>query len=146
MAAPVRMEGGEPNAKHALRVRVFLAVFLGLQALIPLRYYLGSDTYDERFSWRMFSAVRVQSCQTFATERTDVGERPIDLPRVIHRAWINTLSRNRADTIRAFLRRRCEEEGARSAKIVNRCVEPDGERVPDLVWERDCASREVSEP
>jgi hypothetical protein len=146
MAAPVRMEGGEPDAKQKARVRIFLAVFLGLQALVPLRYYLGDDLYDERFSWRMFSAVRVQSCETYATERVSDGERPIDLNRAIHRAWVTTLSRNRADTIRAFLRRRCDEEGVTSVKVVNRCVEPDGERVPDLVYERDCESGEVTEP
>ncbi|MCS6857609.1 MAG: HTTM domain-containing protein, partial [Sandaracinaceae bacterium] len=38
------------------------SLWVMVHVLIPLRYYLwpGHDRYDERFSWRMFSAVRVE--------------------------------------------------------------------------------------
>ncbi len=138
--------GGEPEPKWKPRVRIFLGVFLVAQVLIPLRYYFGSDPYDERFSWRMFSAVRVHQCRVQATETIGGTPRPIDLNREIHRAWINTLSRNRDAVTEKFLRARCEGEGVTEVVVTNNCVAPDGTRVDPIVWTRDCASGEVSEP
>jgi hypothetical protein len=138
--------GGEPDARWKPRVRIFLGVFLLLQALIPLRYYLGDDPYDERFSWRMFSAVRVHRCRVMAAETIGGAPRQIALSREIHRAWINTLSRNRDAVTRKFLRSRCEGEGVSEVRVTNNCVDPDGNRVDPIVWTLDCASGEMSEP
>ena len=140
------LEPPPPEAQRAW-IRAFFVGFLGLQLLIPATYYASPDPYDERFSWRMFSAVRVMRCQSEATETTADGTtRPIVLRQVIHQAWITNISRNRADVIRAFLERRCTEENVASVRLVNACIDASGERLEPLVWERDCLARETSEP
>ena len=143
---PVPVIGGEPEARQRPRVLIFLAVFLGLQALIPLRYYFGSDPYDERFSWRMFSAVRVHQCRIAATETIDDQRRPIDLNREIHRAWVTTLKRNRGSVVKKFLQARCGGDGVTDVVVTNDCTDPDGTAVDPIVWSRECASGEVTEP
>jgi hypothetical protein len=138
--------GGEPEARWKPRVRIFVALFVILQLLVPLRYYLGDDPYDERFSWRMFSAVRVHRCRVNAAETIGGTPRAIDLNREIHRAWINTLSRNRDAVTRKFLWSRCGGEGVSEVRVINNCVDPDGNSVDPIVWTLDCESGEMSEP
>jgi hypothetical protein len=137
-----------PSGRRRERIRWLVAGLLLLQLLIPLRYYLGDDEYDERFSWRMFSATRVIECRTVVHET--VGDpprpRPLRLMATIHEAWIETLKRNRVEVIRAFLERRCEEDDVGEVVLVNQCVGPAGEAVPLIEWKRDCESDEVSEP
>ncbi|MCA9600519.1 MAG: hypothetical protein R3A78_08735 [Polyangiales bacterium] len=124
----------------------FIAVVLALQVLVPLRYYVGSDPYDERFSWRMFSTVRVARCSSETLETSATGERTVNLSNSIHEAWIANLRRNRDRVARAVLRRRCDAEGVSSVRIHNRCTGPDGEAMPDMEWRRECATGEVRAP
>lgn len=140
--------GDEPRGERRTWVRLFVVGFLLLQALIPLRYYLGDDEYDERFSWRMFSAVRVIRCRPMAQET--VGDppvaRPIPLMRTVHEAWVETLRRNREDVVRAFLARRCREEDVRSVVLVNHCVDAANQPLAPIRWSRECESGEVVAP
>lgn len=150
MGAPEEDEELEkpPEGRRRERIRWLVVGLLLLQLVIPLRYYLGDDSYDERFSWRMFSAVRVIECRTVVHET--VGDpprpRPLRLMATIHEAWIETLKRNREEVIRAFLERRCEEEDVREVVLVNQCVGPAAEPVPLIEWKRDCESGDVTEP
>jgi hypothetical protein len=116
---------------------------LALHAIIPLRYYLGNDAYDERFSWRMFSAVRMQACDLTAFETTDGTTRRVSLMETIHVAWITTLRRNREAVMERYLEWRCEE-GVESARLENRCRTPEGRDVPTVVREIDCASGRIT--
>lgn len=120
-----------------------VAVLL-VQALIPLRYYLGDDAYDERFSWRMFSAVRMQQCDIAASETTHGVTRPVRLIETIHVAWINTLRRNREAVMERYLEWRCEQDGVSRARLENECRTPDGREVPTIVREIECASGEIT--
>lgn len=139
--------GGEPESSKRKLVLAFIALVLGLQVLIPLRYYLGDDAYDERFSWRMFSAVRVHRCQLRPTETAEAGGiRPINLNREIHRAWVTTLQRNRHTVSEKFLASRCAAEGIASVRLENLCVTPNGTRLEPLVWEMACATGAISAP
>ena len=45
-----------PTGRARHFVSGFIALFLLLQLLVPLRYCLGGET-DERFCWCMFSSV-----------------------------------------------------------------------------------------
>lgn len=119
---------------------------LAFQLIVPLTYYLRSDPYDERFAWRMFSAVRLHSCQTTATETVGDVEQSIPLTQVIHRAWVNHLSRNRRDVVHAFLRRRCREEGVTRVKVQNDCTTPDGASLQPQIYELTCEDGELVEP
>lgn len=149
-AAEQRALAPAPEGERKKRVRLGIAAFLVVQLVMPLRYYLGDDEYDERFAWRMFSAIRVVECQTSATEELDREHgdavRPIDLDRVIHPAWINNIRRNRYDVIEAFLARRCEEEGVARVEIANQCVAADGTARDPLKWTRECSSGQSTEP
>ncbi len=115
-----------------------------VQALVPLRYYLGDDVYDERFSWRMFSAVRMHECDLRASETVRGAERPVRLMQTIHAGWVTTLQRNREAAMTRYLRWRCAQEGVESARLVNRCVSPEGRSVPPIVRAIDCASGEIT--
>ena len=140
------LEPAPPEARRAW-IRAFFVGFLGLQLLIPATYYASPDPFDERFSWRMFSAVRVMRCRPDASETTvDGARRPVALQRVVHQAWITNLSRNRADVIRSFLERRCDEEGVASVTLVNQCIDASGARMDPLVWQRDCEAGDTTEP
>lgn len=127
------------------RQRWISAAALGVllvQALIPLGYYLGDDPYDERFSWRMFSAVRMHRCAVEADELREGQRVSIPLGDTLHVAWITTLRRNRAAATTRFLRWRCEG-GAAEARVISRCVAPDGTRLAPLVTTIDCDAAEV---
>ncbi len=122
-----------------------LIAFITLQLIVPLTYYLRSDPFDERFAWRMFSAVRMFRCDTVASETGDQGERPIDMRRAVHRAWFNTLGRNRRAVIHGFLEARCEL-GAREVELTNTCRSPAGDRLDPQVYVRDCATGVTTDP
>ncbi len=127
-----------PMGRRRQLFRRVLFGFLAFQLIVPLTYYLRADPYDERFAWRMFSAVRLHSCRPSATEVADGGERQVDMPAVIHQAWINTMARNREDVIRAFLAKRCEEEDVQEATLTNVCVTASGTRLAPQIYRRDC--------
>ncbi|MDW8246449.1 MAG: hypothetical protein RMJ84_07720, partial [Sandaracinaceae bacterium] len=67
------------------------SLWVMVHVLIPLRYYLwpGHDRYDERFSWRMFSAVRVERCRVKAWVEESKGERLINLPKLLPMPWVS---------------------------------------------------------
>jgi len=107
------------------RRSLFIAAFLGVQALLPLHYYLlGKDHYDERFAWRMFSDVRMLRCEgSFA-----VGGRPVDLAARFHSAWITLLERGRSEVIGEMGQRLCETAEA-PVHLSLSCREADGRKV-----------------
>lgn len=115
-----------------------------VQALVPLRYYFGDDAYDERFSWRMFSAIRMHECDLSATEMASGAERPVRLMQTIHAGWVTTLRRNREAVMTRYLRWRCTQEGVESARLTNRCVSPEGRAVDPIVREIDCSTGDIT--
>ena len=89
------------------RVSLFIATFVAIQIAIPLAYYLGSNPYDERFAWRMFSPTRLAGCDVKAY-RVDAGQRQqIRLRREIHVVWYNLLKRARPAVIDAVGKKLC---------------------------------------
>ncbi|MSP71161.1 MAG: hypothetical protein EXR76_03025 [Myxococcales bacterium] len=90
----------------------FIAAFLAVQVLLPLRYYAGEDRFDERFAWRMFSNVRVVACQTRFTDASDGGATPVRASAEIHEVWTSLLNRARRSVIDGFARKWCSERSA----------------------------------
>lgn len=129
-----------PMGRRRKRFRRILFAFLAFQLVVPLTYYVRADPYDERFAWRMFSAIRLHRCRPTASEVAEGQAREIDLQGVIHQAWINTMGRNREDVILAFLAKRCGEEGVEEVTLANVCVTPSGSRLAPQVYRRDCES------
>ncbi len=138
--------GGVPKEPVRAWIRFAVGALLAVQVVVPASYYQSSDPYDERFSWRMFSAVRVHRCAVVASDVIDHAEQQIDLPKTIHNAWIQMLSRNRPSVVKAFLRYRCETRDPSAVKVRTQCIAPNGARVPDIVWQRDCRTGEIDEP
>ena len=147
MSEPASYLDDVPVGRTRKRVVRFVLAVLALQLFVPLTYYLQTgDPYDERFAWRMFSAVRMYSCRTTATETVDGSEQAISLSSTLHQAWVNHLARNRRDVVVAFLDAHCDEEGVSEVTVRNDCSAPDGRSVEPQVYHRDCASGEVELP
>lgn len=142
---PAIAEGQPQGRARTLAKRVFFA-FLAFQVLVPMTYYLRDDAYDERFAWRMFSAIRLHQCVTTATEDSGEGFETIPLARVIHNAWIRHLSRNRRDVVESFLERRCDEESVRAVRVINECRGVADEWYEHQVYERTCLDGHVTMP
>lgn len=107
-----------------------LALFLLFQAFAPLHYYLGEHPWDERFAWRMYSAVRVARCQLQSFE-THGGEREqTRISEHIHVAYASNIQRNRPRVAEAYLRWRCEQDDdLQQAEIYNTCIDASGELI-----------------
>ena len=148
-----------PEGRTRAGARLMIALFIGLQIIVPLQYYASNDPYDERFSWRMFSAVRITRCQPTARERPtanaplrtvrlsggrDRSGRPVY--GVIHSAWQTLIRRNRVAVIEAYLSHRCEDALVAEVSIENQCVDVGGRPLPVLRWRRDCATGAVASP
>jgi hypothetical protein len=126
------------------RTQIFLLLFLVFQLVVPLTYYLRDNPYDERFAWRMFSAVRMYQCNVEMREGSEDRMRPVPLGRVIHQAWINHLRRNRQSVALRLLERRCEEQQVNRVTIQTTCLNADGAPLPATHYTRDCTS-EISQ-
>ena len=133
---------GQPPPNRALS-NAFIALFVLFQLAMPLRYYLRGGGTDERFSWRMFSTVRMQDCEVTVQDVVvadgQATPREVELRKVLHGAWVNVLERYRPRAVDKFLRRRCEQPGVKAARYRRDCEDTDGDRRPPLEVELDCA-------
>lgn len=102
-----------------------IGIFLVWQLALPISYYLRHDVEDERFAWRMFSAVRLQRCEAYAFDHNAVGQwRRVDLRTHLHPAWRSLIAKSRATVTEAFLRHRCRLTDAHQTKVETFCKGP----------------------
>jgi hypothetical protein len=124
------------------RENLLISAFLALQIAIPLSYYLSARTYDERFSWRMFSTLRLRDCKVEVTEQVRVGgqevPRSVNVERDVHVAWLRLLERMRSAVIDAYLERRCTTDDVSSVRFVCRCKDTDGTPLPAMERSLHC--------
>ncbi|HKU37784.1 MAG TPA: hypothetical protein VJR89_06550 [Polyangiales bacterium] len=138
------------EAEPRRATRLFILGFLAFQIAMPLRYYLGERGYDERFSWRMFSTLRLQDCAISVAEATSRGPngaleyRDVKVPRDVQAAWVNLLERVRRPVVEKYLARRCERQ-ALSVKYTRRCTNTDGSALPARTLELDCSDGSLRE-
>lgn len=135
----------KPPARRWAPSSVFIALFLLFQLGMPLRYYLAGGGSDERFSWRMFSTVRMQRCTVQVDDMLDQAgnsheERRVDLRKLVHSAWINLLERGREPVISKLLAQRCAQPGVHSARYTRTCKDTDGTVLPAQKVERRCTT------
>ncbi len=117
---------------------LLVAGFLLLQLCVPLRYYLGADAADERFSWRMFSSysrsVRrdLPNRQLIVFESVEkdgtVTENRVPLRSLLTKRWIKFAMRERAEVIRKLLIWRHSRPNVRSVRLDLTRFEEDGSR------------------
>lgn len=128
---------------------VFIALFLGYQVAMPLRYYAGGRGLDERFSWRMFSSVRMLECDVDIDEHVEQGgavrQRDVNLKKEVQVAWIGLLERGRDLVIEKFMRRRCDEAGVVKVDYHLDCVAPDGAKWPAVNRHMKCSDRKLAD-
>jgi len=122
----------------------WLWLLVAIQIAIPASYYLvRDDREDERFAWRMFSAVRLQRCEVDAFEGAALepasGLREIDLRRALHASWQRALERGRRSVIEQFLELRCRSGQPAVALLERRCVAPSGRKLATESFRYDCA-------
>jgi hypothetical protein len=128
--------------------RAFIVLVLGYHVGMPLTYYLSDRVYDERFSWRMFSTVRLQECDIVVTETVMHGDAAVDVPtpvtKDVQTAWISILKRMRPAVIEKYLAHRCDSASATHAKFVGRCRNTDGTLLPERRYTLACGDRALS--
>lgn len=102
---------------------VCIAVYLVVQLLLPLSYYtVRDDRFDERFSWRMFSDIRMLKCQAAYTR----GTSPVTLSQEFHMAWNTLVQRGRGDVIDAVTAELCKDASGQELYLRLECREADG--------------------
>ena len=132
---------------------VFIALFLLAQIVVPLRYYLGSRSADERFSWRMFSSYGMQhakhdaltqvSVRETALENGRLVERSVDLPTILPKRWIQYLRHEQPDVTEKFLRWRGSQSNAQEVRCQVSRPAGRGEPRYRVVWTIDLPSGEL---
>ena len=132
--------GNKPPDRARSWVLTGCTLWMLVHLATPLRYYLGDDIYDERFAWRMFSAVRVQRCDVAVTEVTNGSARPVQVMQVLPAPWAALLERGRVRVIDRFLAWRCDEAESTpdEVRVISSCTSPGGERLPARVRAIDC--------
>jgi hypothetical protein len=110
----------------------------GLRGLVvlllagPASYYAGLRAPDdERFAWRMFSAVRVRECRVLTRQGDDA--RPV---RGLHGSWVHAMERGREAVIARYLASRCTEASA--PRLERHCRSARGDALAPLVYQYDC--------
>ena len=106
-----------------------IIAFISVQVALPLSYYLGTDSFDERFAWRMFSPVRMARCEVRIFDASNGEPERINLGRELHIVWINLLKRARPAVIEAAQERFCRQAAETSAtpdiRMTLSCTPPD---------------------
>ena len=100
---------------------LFLLGFLALQIGLPLHHYLGSDPFDERFAWRMFSPQRMAECQVVFRQ---AGKR-VDRSARFHLVWNNLAERGRDQVLRRMTTQLCADK--KPVTLTAKCTLVDGQ-------------------
>lgn len=120
---------------------LIICAVLAFEILVPLSYYLGARGYDERFSWRMFSTLRLRDCKVHVTEtpRDGGGPRDVAIEKDVHVAWLRLLERVRTDVVDRYLRRRCDLGAVDEVEYVSTCRDTDGTTLPPVRRTQRCS-------
>jgi hypothetical protein len=100
----------------------FILAFLVVQLLLPLQYYVSrKDPHDERWSWRMFSPMRMARCQSSFT----VDGRPAPLGSKFHEAWLEVVERGRLSVVQRMAEKLCGENAGKPVAVKLDCTYQD---------------------
>lgn len=88
------------------------------QLILPIHYYtVRRDPHDERFAWRMFSPMRMTRCAPQFT----VDNKPVELGKEFHEAWIEIGKRGRFVVIEQMAARLCKNNPGVAVHMVMDC-------------------------
>ena len=142
MSSAPRPEHESPtDTPQRKRQNLFVGAVLLLQIGVPLSYYVSDRSYDERFSWRMFSTLRLRDCRVEVSEQAQgaAQARRVSVERDVHIAWLRLLERMRTGVVDAYLRRRCQGADVERVDFVCRCKDTDGRALPPYERSLTCA-------
>ena len=126
-----------------------VAAYLIWQIAVPLRYYLRENRQDERFAWRIFSALAIPPyrCEVRVQEFAH-GEqlgREVNLARTLHDAWTAALRQGQDAVVRQFLHTRCGSSSLVEAVEFSRlCRREDRAPAPHMRVRLDCRSGAIN--
>jgi hypothetical protein len=99
--------------------------FVTIQLVAPLHYYLfRDDKHDERFAWRMFSPMRMMTCDAppgHPMFTLDGAEVP--LYKTFHEAWIEVAKRGRIVVLEAMAAKLCADHPGSDVRLDLVCVD-----------------------
>jgi hypothetical protein len=122
-----------------------IALVLSFEVITPLSYYLGARSYDERFSWRMFSTLRLRDCKVRVTETPRDGSAPreVSVRRDVQLAWLRLLERMRTAVVERYLERRCAGGEMAQVDFTCTCSDTDGRPLPPTQRTLLCDDKEA---
>jgi len=145
-----KLSAPEPG-KARSRTNIYICLYLFLQIVLPLNYYLRSDKSDERFAWRMFSAVKdlQRACTVSIGERQPDGRmRPLSPDEIISKipaSWMYFLATGREAAVGKFLRYHCRANPTlRDFELIRVCDTPDRSAVVLESLKMDCQTGELN--
>jgi hypothetical protein len=100
----------------------WIAAYLVVQLAVPAAYYVRRDPHDERFSWRMFSTMRMVRCEP----ELRVNGHPVMLSAQFHEAWIELARRGRFGVIETMAQHLCHRHPGDQVIPSLRCTYLDG--------------------
>lgn len=112
----------------ARAARPLAAVYVVVQLALPATYYARRDPHDERFAWRMFSPMRMTSCQPVAR----VDGRPLALTAHFHEAWLELARRGRRSVLDELARALCRKHPGAAVTLEVRCDYHGGARATQV--------------
>ena len=138
-----------PDRRLRRLISLTIAAYLAWQVVLPLRYYLGENRRDERFAWRIFSALAIAPyhCDVHVQEFAagDERGREVDLSRTLHDAWTAALRQGQDAAVDRFLDARCRSSSRVEAVELSRlCRREDGAPAPTMRVRLDCLTGAVS--
>jgi hypothetical protein len=140
----------DADARKRRRDNLTIATILVFQIAMPLSYYLTDRLYDERFSWRMFSTLRLRDCKVEVKEQVvsdgRARTRNVNIERDVHVAWLRLLERMRSAVVDEYLARRCQSPDVTSVDFTCHCNDTDGRALPAMERSLTCkaAHREAA--
>jgi hypothetical protein len=137
-----------PEARRLIGLGI--AMFLTWQVLVPLGYYRAENRRDERFAWRIFSALAIAPwrCGVRVQDFTDGAApgRDVDLSYTLHDAWIVALRQGQDAVVESVLRARCASNATVAAvELTRTCRAPDARPAPQMHVRLDCRSGVVTQ-
>ena len=126
-----------------------IVAYLVCQIAVPLRYYLRENRRDERFAWRIFSALAIAPYRCdVRVQQFSPGEqvgREVKLERTLHDAWIALLKLGQDVVVERVLRLQCRSDPLVDAvEFARTCRREDRAPAPYLRVRLDCRSGDGS--
>jgi hypothetical protein len=124
---------------------LYILAYLVVQVALPLAYYAGLRARtDERFAWRMFSAVRLDPCEVDVSEKVRIDgsatTRKVPIHQVLQEGWVQELRRGQPRVVDRLLSRVCEDAGIEEVTFSRRCRATDGTAEPPDEIVRPCGA------